>query len=184
MDVKEVTKRLIKALKKAQVPYALTGGIAVNFYGFPRATHDVDVIVSLPKEKIHQPTSTLKEKNFEIIESEIEFVVEKGDRFTAQLNAYRVDFWLAKTGDQENVLERSQTQKILELQTKIITPEDLIVSKLRSGRGRDHEDMLGILIRQKEKLQEEYLTQRATALKLRGKLKELMREARKIEKEK
>lgn len=45
MNLYEEFRRLIDALNEAGVEYALCGGIAVAFYGFPRFTEDIDLLV-------------------------------------------------------------------------------------------------------------------------------------------
>jgi len=34
-----------KRLDKANIPYMVSGGIAVSFWGFPRTTHDIDIVI-------------------------------------------------------------------------------------------------------------------------------------------
>ena len=36
MDVKTVTKKALRALGEAKVPYMIVGGLAANYFGFPR----------------------------------------------------------------------------------------------------------------------------------------------------
>ena len=43
----EFLKDVIARLEGTGVTYALTGSIASNFWGIPRTTHDVDVVVVL-----------------------------------------------------------------------------------------------------------------------------------------
>ncbi|MEA1964243.1 MAG: hypothetical protein U9O41_03840 [Candidatus Aerophobetes bacterium] len=52
MTQEEVLKKVISALKDNNIPYTLTGAVAVNYYGRPRLTHDVDIIVNIEKRNI------------------------------------------------------------------------------------------------------------------------------------
>ncbi len=42
----EFAKRLAEAFENAGLDYAFTGALAVSFYGLPRTTTDVDVMVT------------------------------------------------------------------------------------------------------------------------------------------
>jgi hypothetical protein len=177
MELKEVMEKVVEALEEARVPYALTGGIAVDFYGFPRATHDIDVVVRLAKENLSCLAASLEKRGFEVDRREVELVLEKGNRFVAQLGPHRADFWLAKTDGQRKELNRAKTVSILDMKMRIIAPEDLIIHKLDAGRGKDYDDVLGVLVRQKGKLQRKYMWARAVARGLDKSLRDLLKEA-------
>ncbi|MEM2874909.1 MAG: hypothetical protein QW567_02665 [Candidatus Hadarchaeales archaeon] len=177
MELKEVLEKVVLALKEAGVPYALTGGIAVDFYGFPRATHDIDVIATLTEENFPRLARSLEKRGFEVDRREIALALEKGNRFVAQLGPHRVDFWLAKTDGQKKELDRARIVRILGAKMRIVAPEDLVLHKLDAGRGRDYDDALGVLVRQKGKLQKKYLMERAVVLGLDRPLRDLLKEA-------
>jgi hypothetical protein len=42
----DFVKKLIEGFEKEEVDYAFTGALAASFYGVPRTTADVDVIVA------------------------------------------------------------------------------------------------------------------------------------------
>jgi hypothetical protein len=46
LDLYVELRRLIEALDRAGVEYALAGGLAVSIYAAPRATEDIDVLVA------------------------------------------------------------------------------------------------------------------------------------------
>jgi len=177
VPIKEVLRKTIKVLKQTKVRYALTGGIAVDFYGFPRATFDIDVMVELSKENLPRLVSSLQKGGFRVHPSEVKVMQEKGNRFVAHLGPYRIDFWLARTEAQKEELDRAKMVTILGMRARLIAPEDLIIHKLEAGRGKDYDDVVGVLVRQKGKINMEYLKQRAAALGLNGCLRELLREA-------
>ncbi len=45
-------KRICTALNAAGVKYALIGGLAINYYGYPRATQDIDFLVDPSEENV------------------------------------------------------------------------------------------------------------------------------------
>ena len=40
--------KIAKALQKAQIPYALIGGVAMAFHTRPRFTKDIDILIKKP----------------------------------------------------------------------------------------------------------------------------------------
>ena len=48
-DIRQELLTVVRALERAEVPYALCGGLAVALHGFPRATKDIDILV-LPED--------------------------------------------------------------------------------------------------------------------------------------
>lgn len=65
-----------KKLNDNNVQYVLIGGFAINYYGFPRATVDIDLLVSPSKENISQikqalsflPDNAVREIDLEDVE--------------------------------------------------------------------------------------------------------------------
>ena len=53
-------ERLLVALVRAGVDFAVVGGVAVSMNGFVRATEDVDIIVSASPENLHKLIECLK----------------------------------------------------------------------------------------------------------------------------
>ncbi len=47
-------KKVCEQLNKAGVKYVLVGGLAVNYYGFPRSTQDIDFLVEDSNENIEK----------------------------------------------------------------------------------------------------------------------------------
>ena len=39
--------RVIRSFEARKIPYMVVGGLAVTYYGFPRATFDIDLVVAV-----------------------------------------------------------------------------------------------------------------------------------------
>ena len=48
----KVLEIVTQRLEKAQIPYMITGSIAMNYYATPRMTRDLDLIIKLQKSDI------------------------------------------------------------------------------------------------------------------------------------
>jgi hypothetical protein len=45
-------RTIFKDMNEASVDYIIVGGLAVNFYGVPRMTYDLDLMIALNPENI------------------------------------------------------------------------------------------------------------------------------------
>ena len=151
MDLVSLLKLVIKKLEKLEIPYMLTGGLAVSFWGLPRTTHDIDIIIKAKREDKDKIVNIFK-KDFYISEEAVSQAIEQS--FTFNIIHYKaglkIDFWLTKK-DPFGILEfqRKQKKKIFGKEIFIISPEDLILEKLlwyKKGESPRHlEDIAGII---------------------------------------
>jgi hypothetical protein len=52
-------------LKEHEVRYLLIGGYAVNYYGYVRATGDMDIWIAIHPDNAHKIVAALKEFGFD-----------------------------------------------------------------------------------------------------------------------
>ena len=52
MPQQELLKKVIQVLNKIDISYMLTGSLASSIQGEPRSTHDIDLVVYIPKSSI------------------------------------------------------------------------------------------------------------------------------------
>lgn len=167
MDYEKLTIFLDKTLKKLKIPYMFIGGLAVNAYGFLRATFDLDLVIALEEKKIKPLVSALKVAGFELKEEDVRTILKIGNRFMTRTprSPHRIDFWLPKTNFDRQAFLRRRQKIIFNKKMWIISPEDLILMKLLyGGRGKDIDDVYGILKRQAGRLDKNYLQKEAKKL--------------------
>ena len=147
----DLIRRMVKAFEDDGSDYAFTGALAASFYGLPRTTTDIDVIVRLAgpnaKSKLAQ---TLKRAGVRADEREIDNALTSGYRiakFADTRTAYSVDIIFSS----EKLQKRAGT--VADVQAFFQTPEDLISAKLRMIKAtvpreralKDEEDVRAIL---------------------------------------
>lgn len=129
----------------------LTGGLAVSFWGLPRTTHDIDIVIKLQKKDKDKIIEAFK-KDFYISEKALNLAIEK--KFTFNIIHYqsglKIDFWLLKKDPfRISEFKRRKKKKIFGKEIFIISPEDLILEKLlwfkQTQSTRHLEDIEGIL---------------------------------------
>lgn len=171
-----IIKKIVKICNKNKIDFMFTGGISVSIWGNPRATYDIDGIIGI---------SLLEAKNFLGILSENRFSYDKKKpiksihdlSFITLKYPYRkdkiyVDIFLAKNEYMKESLQRKKEIKFFDIKIPVISPEDLILYKLISGRNKDIEDVHDILFSQKDKLDIKYMKKWAEELGISYKLKD------------
>jgi len=56
MSVSEVFRRITAALDQAGIAYMLSGSFASTFYGAPRSTQDIDMVIDATPEQFALPS--------------------------------------------------------------------------------------------------------------------------------
>jgi predicted nucleotidyltransferase len=154
----EAIREINTFLTKRKIPYVLIGGIAVQFWGEARFTKDVDITVSIPIEDTDEFVREIS-NNFKLrVKDIIEFVNETRVLPIFAKNGCEIDISLALPGYEDYVMDRSQ---IIEIEkgnsVRICSAEDLIIHKAVAGRQRDLEDIKGIIFRNGDSIEIEYI---------------------------
>jgi len=142
----------------------IIGGYALPFYGRIRTTVDIDLAVAIGTEKeLMQLLNSLRAADFEPTiaspDNSLIVVLDQKERIEMEL-------WLKLDGvvfDDETLRRRQKAEIDADFWAWIISAEDFIVNKLaRPDRGVvDEQDVKSVLIRQANKLDNEYLQRRA-----------------------
>ena len=151
MDLVSLLKIVKKRLDEAGIPYMVSGGMAVSFWGFPRTTHDIDIVIEA-QEKDKNKIVKLFEKDFYVSQEAVEEAIR--NRFTFNIinnkSGLKIDFWLIKKdafGKSE--FSRKIKERMFGEDIFIISPEDLILCKLmgfeETKSGRRLQDAKSIL---------------------------------------
>jgi hypothetical protein len=125
----KLAKRLATALGEARLDYAFTGALAASFYGSPRTTSDIDVLIAVSdKETKNEITQALRKAGLDVEERKIDEALESGYNiatFTDKSSAYRVDVIFSVEKLQKKVASVAGVKTFLQ------SPEGLILAKLR-----------------------------------------------------
>jgi hypothetical protein len=140
-EVHKTLRRLAKRLEKAEIPYAIVGGMAVNAHRYRRTTGDVDVLLT---------AAGLAEFCRRFVPKVYQTVTERARRFVDRRNAVRLDVLVTGrfpgTGqpgpvafpDPERVRQLIEKIQVVDLAT-------LIQLKLAARRYRDFGDVVELI---------------------------------------
>lgn len=162
----EIIKKLQKICNKQKIKIAFTGGIAVGIYGIPRTTYDVDGVILVERENLQDFLLILSKQGFKYDRKKPIKVIQNMEFITLIYSKYKmyVDLFLASGEFQRQILQSARSVKFNKIKINIISPENLILLKLQSGRQRDFEDVREIILRNKNKLDFVYLEKWAKKL--------------------
>ena len=124
------------------------GAQAVQVWGTPRLSADVDVTVELPSDNTHALVSAVEHAGFALRVRDVDDFVRRTRvlPFVHRNSGMFVDVVLAGPGPEEEFLARARSVEIAPgLSVPIISPEDLVATKILAGRPKDIEDVRGIL---------------------------------------
>lgn len=165
-DPRELLAKIIKILDRLRIQYLVTGGLAVFVWGRPRFTADIDIVIELfepQADALAQALSKLEKAGYIEKEAVVSAARKGGEfNFISPELGMKVDFWIAgKSSGEREAFRRRRVKTVDGAKIYFISPEDLILSKLRwfqKGGGERHlEDIRSVLKKMGKKLDGCYL---------------------------
>ncbi len=141
----EVLETVTHALHNAEIAYMVTGSIAMNYYAFPRMTRDIDIVIEM-QEKDTAIIVNLFKDDFYVDQDSIKQAIRSHGMFNIIHNEYviKIDFIVKKSSlYRQTEFQRKRQIIIEEVPMWIVSPEDLILSKLWWSRDSQSEMQIG-----------------------------------------
>ena len=148
--------RVLKMLYYCKIKYILVGGLAINLYGIPRTTVDVDIMIDLNNENILNLINCFKANGFRFRQP----IDEKkliSKEYRKQLKEEKnvivltlenpnnpleiLDFFIDNPIDFNKAYSRKKTLKIDDFEIYLASIEDIIEIKQISNRPIDISDI-------------------------------------------
>lgn len=151
LDELDVLKDVSEKLIRGNIPFMLTGSIAMNYYAKPRMTRDIDIVISLKKADIEKVLSLFQKEYYISTKAVVESIENKSMfNIIHKEGVIKVDFIILSEDPYEvNKFEKRKKIKIRDFYTFIISKEDLIISKLKwlkeSGSEIQKEDIKNLI---------------------------------------
>ncbi|HEY0174284.1 MAG TPA: hypothetical protein VGB98_24925 [Pyrinomonadaceae bacterium] len=133
-------REFLRLLNSHGVRYLLVGGYAVGYYGYPRATADIDIWVETGAENVAKLVSALAGFGFAGVEPELfakdERVIRMG------VPPLRIELLTGVSGVKFDDCYPARTVATLdEVEVSLIGLKDLKANKAASGRYKDLNDL-------------------------------------------
>lgn len=139
-------KELVKALKREKINYMIVGGYAVNFHGYSRNTVDIDLVIKFTLSNLKKIEMVLREMDMiSRLPIDAVSVYKFRDEYINNRNLIAWNFYNENDPtDQVDILIthdvsdfKSEKFRVGDLEIKVISKDDLIKMKKKSGRDKD-----------------------------------------------
>jgi predicted nucleotidyltransferase len=143
-------RELLERLVEAEVRFVLVGGLAVNAWGYLRATQDVDVVPDPDRENLEKLDVLLRELGGKVdvggrlLDSDsISTFLRTGDRTFVRTDLGQVDVLqgLPQVPHFEELEQQAKDVDLDGIVVRVCSLGHLLKMKRGSDRPRDHEDL-------------------------------------------
>jgi predicted nucleotidyltransferase len=135
-------KEFLRSLNANGVRYLLIGGYAVGFYGYPRATNDIDVFVAKDSENARRLVESLIEFGFATSELSAELFTQEKSIVRMGVEPMKIEIANFISGVE---FEEAYNDKIIGVidgvEISLISLHHLKINKKASGRYKDLNDL-------------------------------------------
>ena len=126
----DLLQRVCKSLDENNIPYMVSGSIALNIYAIPRMTRDIDIVVELSENRIDEFLNLFPNSYFN--KEAIKDAIKSKGMFNIidHKTGFKMDFIIHKETEYFN-LAFNKRQRINALDTElwVISLDDLIIAK-------------------------------------------------------
>lgn len=148
--------KIMKQLFEQKIEYLIIGGLAVNLYGIPRVTQDIDIIISMDKKNILKINELFKSLGFiprlpvnpndlanrDILELWIKKKNLKAFSFYNKKENYKViDILVDHPLNFKDAYRDKTIKKVRNIEIYLASINDLITLKQNTGREQDISDI-------------------------------------------
>jgi hypothetical protein len=147
MPEPDLLELFVAPLEATGTSYLITGSIAATFYGEPRATHDIDLVVTLSADQITALASAFPSDSFyvpppEVIQEEARRESRGHFNVIHHASGLKADFYLTSRDELHAwAFDHVRSYSIDGLQIRLAPPEYVITRKLefyREGHSEKH----------------------------------------------
>jgi predicted nucleotidyltransferase len=158
MSAEQAVLEVHRILADLGLDYAIIGGTAIQIWGEPRFTQDLDLTVLAPLEQFSQTVERLLARLSPRIDDAHRFAMQSRVLLVQTSAGYPVDISFGLPGYEEEVIDRVIEQEIAPGErVPFCSAEDLIIHKAVAGRVQDVIDIENIIIRQRGALDLAYI---------------------------
>ena len=130
--ISDLLIRITEALESKNIPYMLSGSVAMNSYTVPRMTLDIDIVIELREKNLPAFLSLFDDKYY-INHDTVANEVKRLGMFNIidHETGFKIDFIVRNNSIyRKHEFERRKKAKIGDSEVWMVSPEDLIISKI------------------------------------------------------
>ena len=135
-------KEFLESLNRHEVRYLLIGGYAVGLHGHPRATNDIDIVVSDDPENAERLVTALREFGFGETSLSADLFTSKDALVVMGVEPLAIDILNYLQGAMfEAAYQNREIVSVEDIKVSLISLKDLIANKRAVARHKDLEDV-------------------------------------------
>ena len=135
-------KEFLRLLNAHRVEYLLIGGYAVGFYGYPRATNDLDIWIAVHPANAEKMVAVLKDFGFNTPELNSQLFLEEDRIVRMGLPPIRIEVATKISGvDFANCYAQRVVERMEDIEIPFISLPNLKANKKAAGRHKDLDDL-------------------------------------------
>lgn len=145
MELSDLLRFVAGVLNQLGIRYFVTGSTATVFFGEPRFTNDIDIVIDLPPGKISAFCAAFPAEDFYLSEESARRAVARRGQFNVihPRSGWKVDFIVAGDTplDRSRFLRARQLSPGPDFQVSFSSPEDVILKKMefyQEGHSEKH----------------------------------------------
>lgn len=147
---------IFKEFNKKRIKYIVVGGLAVNFYGIPRITYDIDLLLYLEDKNLNKFLSLIRQWGFKpkVPVNIMDFAKKKNRQDwirNKNMKAFNlinpdwaireIDIIINTPVDYKRAIKNIKYTQLYGVSIPTISVNDLILMKTKSYRKQDKEDI-------------------------------------------
>jgi hypothetical protein len=149
----ELLRRLVEALERLRLRYFVTGSTATIFFGEPRFTNDIDVVVDLPADRIPEFCAAFPAPDYYLSEETVRRAVSRRGQFNIihPTGGLKIDIMIATDTpfNRSRFARAGRVRPETDFDAVFSSAEDVILKKMeayREGGSEKHlRDITGVL---------------------------------------
>jgi hypothetical protein len=135
-------KEFLRLLASHEVDYLLIGGYAVGYYGYPRATQDMDVWIAIAPRNAERMVAALREFGFATPNLSPELFLRADSIVRMGIPPMRIEVMTTISGvNFEDCFADRVTDSVDGIGVNLISLNHLKINKKASGRHKDLDDL-------------------------------------------
>ena len=142
LELPDDFKEFLKLLNAQQVEYLLIGGYAVGYYGYPRATADMDIWIAVHPQNANRVVAALKGFGFDVPGLSSDLFLKEGQIIRMGEPPLRIEIATTISGvNFDECYAERQVDTFDEVEVNLISLKHLKLNKKASGRYKDLNDL-------------------------------------------
>ena len=135
-------KEFLKLLNSKEVEYLVIGGYAVGYYGYVRATADMDIWIAPTRVNAAKAVSVIRDFGFDTPELSVELLLTPGNVIRMGVPPFRIELLTTPSGVQFDECYRERVvDKLGDVPVPFISLKHLKINKQAAGRRKDLLDL-------------------------------------------